>query len=259
MAVSRPDRSNWHDSDGCVSITPQQTHTRTFSGCARSHARCDHPFGSRASRFVCVCASKSHFIIGHVFVECSFDPAFFFFSSPTPSLTSSAASPTPLTGIRCATPLWGGPSGHLARPIPNTVDARTGSVAQWNRACDKRFYNSCFGSQIEVQHCTGYRQRFRGPFHLSHPCQPCGCCAQHPCGECTTLPRGVPLGGTRVPRSLRELFRTIPLRHRSTLPTPQSHNSLCSPLCTLTLHFVLRHIEVLELSGRGPRHGARRV
>ena len=34
------------------------------------------------------------------------------------------ASPTPLTGIRlnpCATPLWGGPSGHLADPIPNAV------------------------------------------------------------------------------------------------------------------------------------------
>ena len=60
--------------------------------------------------------SKSHFIIGHVFVECSFDPVSSYFSSP-------AASPTPLTGIRlnpCATPLWGGPSGHLADPIPNT-------------------------------------------------------------------------------------------------------------------------------------------
>ena len=31
--------------------------------------------------------------------------------------------PTPLTGIRpnpCATPLWGGPSGHLEDPTPNT-------------------------------------------------------------------------------------------------------------------------------------------
>ena len=38
-------------------------------------------------------------------------------------LTSSTATPTPLTGIRlnlCTTPLWGGPSGHLAHPTPNT-------------------------------------------------------------------------------------------------------------------------------------------
>ena len=44
-------------------------------------------------------------------------PRFFLFVS------SLSASPTPLTGIKlnpCATPLWGGPSGHLAGPIPNT-------------------------------------------------------------------------------------------------------------------------------------------
>ena len=41
-------------------------------------------------------------------------------------LPSSMTPPTPLTGIRpnpCATPLWGGPSGHLADPTPNTVHA----------------------------------------------------------------------------------------------------------------------------------------
>ena len=45
------------------------------------------------------------------------------FLTPTASLTPPTASPTPLTGIRltpCATPLWSGPSGHLADPIPNT-------------------------------------------------------------------------------------------------------------------------------------------
>ena len=44
-------------------------------------------------------------------------------SSLTASLTPSAASPTPLTRIwlnPCATPLWSGPSGHLADPTPNT-------------------------------------------------------------------------------------------------------------------------------------------
>ena len=70
--------------------------------------------------FVCL---KSHFIIGHVSVEHSFDPFPPNFSSPTASLTPPTASPTPLTGIGvnpCATPLWGGPSGHLADPIPDT-------------------------------------------------------------------------------------------------------------------------------------------
>ena len=36
---------------------------------------------------------------------------------------SVLSSSTTLTGIKlnsCATPLWGGPSGHLADPIPNT-------------------------------------------------------------------------------------------------------------------------------------------
>ena len=45
------------------------------------------------------------------------------FLSPAASLTPPTASPTPLTGIglnSCATPLWGGPSGHLADPILNT-------------------------------------------------------------------------------------------------------------------------------------------
>ena len=45
------------------------------------------------------------------------------FSVFFPVFTSSTATPTSLTGIRlnpCATPLWGGPSGHLAAPTPNT-------------------------------------------------------------------------------------------------------------------------------------------
>ena len=50
-------------------------------------------------------------------------PRFLILSSLTATLTPPTASPTPLTGIRlnpCATPLWGGPSGHLADPIPST-------------------------------------------------------------------------------------------------------------------------------------------
>ena len=45
-------------------------------------------------------------------------------STPFPLVFSpSTTTPTPLTGIRLnprATPLWGGPSGHLADPTPNT-------------------------------------------------------------------------------------------------------------------------------------------
>ena len=63
-------------------------------------------------------SQESHFIIGHVFVESSFDPFPLIFSSPT-------TTQTPLTGIRlnpCPTLLWGGPSGHLANPTSNTED-----------------------------------------------------------------------------------------------------------------------------------------
>ena len=96
----------------CTDNTSPYAHTRIFFA---AHATCDHTFGSRAWRFS-VCLEKSHFIIGRVFVECSFDPFPPIFSSPP-------TTPTPLTGIRlnpCATPLWGGPSGHLADPTPNT-------------------------------------------------------------------------------------------------------------------------------------------
>ena len=40
-----------------------------------------------------------------------------------PIFSSPTTTPTPLNEIRlnpCATPLWGGPSGHLADPTPNT-------------------------------------------------------------------------------------------------------------------------------------------
>ena len=45
------------------------------------------------------------------------------FSAFPPVLFSSTSTPTPLTGVRlnpCASPLWGGPSGPLADPTPNT-------------------------------------------------------------------------------------------------------------------------------------------
>ena len=42
------------------------------------------------------------------------------FSAFPPVLSSSAALPTGIRLNPCATPLWGGPSGHLADPTPNT-------------------------------------------------------------------------------------------------------------------------------------------
>ena len=63
-----------------------------------------------------LCVQKSHFILVMSLLNVP--------STPFPPVFSpSTATPTPLTGIRlnpCATPLWGGPSGHLSDPTPNT-------------------------------------------------------------------------------------------------------------------------------------------
>ena len=49
LAVSRPDSGNHNERDGvCTDNKKPHAHTRTLSRCARSHARCDHTFGSRA-------------------------------------------------------------------------------------------------------------------------------------------------------------------------------------------------------------------
>ena len=62
--------------------------------------------------------SKTHFTTGHVIAGCSFDPVSSYFL-----ITQLPHRPS-LTGIRlnsCVTLLLGGPSGHLADPIPNTT------------------------------------------------------------------------------------------------------------------------------------------
>ena len=101
---------------GGAQITPHRTH-------ARAHF----------SRYV------PHFA---QFIQCTkvFERSFACFSKVIPSATMpllgvpeftsflpvfalATTTPTPRTGIRlnpCATPLWGGPSGHLADPTPNT-------------------------------------------------------------------------------------------------------------------------------------------
>ena len=49
LVVSCPESGNCHGRDGgCTDNTSPYARTRTFSRCARSHARCDHTFGSRA-------------------------------------------------------------------------------------------------------------------------------------------------------------------------------------------------------------------
>ena len=87
---------------------------------------------------------KNHSIIGHVFVECSFDPVSSYFLI-TYCLTdvTPTASLTPLTGIRlnpCATS-----PGHLAHPIPNT-----GYEVQHERFRAEIF----FGESVRVRHVS---------------------------------------------------------------------------------------------------------
>ena len=100
-----------------VQISPRRTHPCAhFSHCVRcdtSHTSSNAP---ALSDSFCVFPKSSHprtmSLLGV--------PDFL--ASP-PVLTSSTTTPTPLTGIRlnpCATPLWGGPSGHLADATPNT-------------------------------------------------------------------------------------------------------------------------------------------
>ena len=61
LAVERPESGNFHERDErCTQNTSPYAHTRTFSRCARSHARCGRTFGSRAWRFVCVCQKSFH-------------------------------------------------------------------------------------------------------------------------------------------------------------------------------------------------------
>ena len=106
LAVSRPDNSNCHERFGeCTEDTSPYAHTRTFSRCARSHARCDDTFGSRASRLkvferFIACPSK---IVSSQVMSLLNVPSIAFpriFSSPATSLTTPAASPTLSTGIR---------------------------------------------------------------------------------------------------------------------------------------------------------------
>ena len=67
---------------------------------------------------------KSHFMIGHVFVECSFDTvsSYFLITYCLADASYCLTDATDWNQIKpCATPLWFGPSGFLADPIPNTM------------------------------------------------------------------------------------------------------------------------------------------
>ena len=99
-----------HGPKARVQTKPHRTHTRALF--LASHARTpDVIIRLAQGSTICLCASKNHSIIGHVFVECSFDPVSSCFLI-TCCLTDATycLSLTPLTGIRlnpCATPLWG--------------------------------------------------------------------------------------------------------------------------------------------------------
>ena len=102
-----------------VQTTPHRTHTHALFLAA--HARCAHTFGPRLDDlFVCL---KSHFITGHVFVECSFDPASSYFLITCCLILITYCLPDATDWNQktpCATPPWGGMSGHLADPTPDT-------------------------------------------------------------------------------------------------------------------------------------------
>ena len=88
-----------HACRGCKDNTSPYADTRDFFLAA--HATCDYTFGSPLVMSLLNVPSIP------------FLPVF----------SQSTTTPTPLTGIRlnpCATLLWGGLSGHLADPIPNT-------------------------------------------------------------------------------------------------------------------------------------------
>ena len=77
------------------------------------------------------------------------------FSAIPPVVPSSTTPPTPLTGIRpnpCATPHWGGPSGHLADPTPNTRTKKNEDQAR-HRSVENSTTSSTLQKRF-VQTCT---------------------------------------------------------------------------------------------------------
>ena len=97
--------------EGCAANTSPNAHTRTLSRCAL------HMWSYvwlKGLTILCVSGK----VISSLVLSLLHVP-----SAPFPLVFSpSTTTPTPLTGIRpnpCATPLWGGPSGHLFGPTPN--------------------------------------------------------------------------------------------------------------------------------------------
>ena len=104
------------------SRSPHCTHTRALFLAA--HARTPDVVTRLGQGlgdwFVCL---NSHSIIGHVFVECSFDPVSSFFLITyclTDTTCLSYATDGNQSETPCAAPLWGGQSSHLADPTPYT-------------------------------------------------------------------------------------------------------------------------------------------
>ena len=124
MTMEPPERDNKVLSKAIREISARKrAHVYKEHLTVRTHA--DFSLRTLAQRLADLFKPQNPTIIGHVFVECSFDPVPSppIFSSPATSLTTPAAFPTPSCGIRpnpCATLLEGGLPGRLAGPIPHT-------------------------------------------------------------------------------------------------------------------------------------------
>ena len=87
----------------CTPNTSLYARMRTFFSCS-AHSSCVTVVWIQGWTILCICAKSFHL------QSCR-------------SLTRPSASSTPITGTRrppCATPPWGGMSGHLADPTPDT-------------------------------------------------------------------------------------------------------------------------------------------
>ena len=143
----------------CTDNTSPYERMRTFFS-LRATLRTIHPMHLHWHEVFlrsCVCFSKgipsaSTSLLGVL----EFTPFFLVFISVT-------TTPTPLIGIRlnpCATPLWGGQSGHLADPFPYTRIAERAGVLErehQNRAIPTPRVATKFSawnllSRVEVTH-----------------------------------------------------------------------------------------------------------
>ena len=107
--------------------TPHRTQRRALFLIAHACARQMLSHVLLKGLTICFCASRIILSLVMSLLNVPSTPFPPTFSSPTASLTPpyclSQATDGKIRVNSCATPLWGGPSGHLADPIPNTSEA----------------------------------------------------------------------------------------------------------------------------------------